>query len=133
MTFSITYGVERSPDDHSVDFGFQGKDVWRRTIREYGAVRWEDDGPIDERARRALLEGFGLTDFVDDLSLEKIERMSWQELGLYRRSQEGDGPYLEIKTQALGNKEFVPNPGSLGWGYFLEANEELAKEYGFLE
>lgn len=43
---------------------------------------------LDERGRRILLEEFELTVFADELPLEKLRTMGWDDLARYKQERE---------------------------------------------
>ncbi len=101
-TFSITY-KSTNHEAYAVDWNWRGGRTWNRSHRE--GVTWTFLEGLDEDAYRAILERFGLSEFRDELPMEKLRRMSPKKLIKYRKSKRKeipDLPEITVRSDTIG-------------------------------
>ena len=111
MTFSIRYSSKHNEGytEYAVDWNWNIKGEWARSEKEGLGGQWNTIPGLDEEAYETIIKHFGLTDFKDNFPLENIINMSWEKLGIERRTREKKYalPYKEIKNDTFGDDQTV--------------------------
>lgn len=101
-TFSFYYDRDGNGGVLALDWSWLTKGVWTASMRD--GVEWCPCKETDEKTHAALLEKFGLEDYADEFSLERIRVMPPVELALERRAIETDHGLdrLEMRSDTVG-------------------------------
>lgn len=94
--FSVNFCIEDDDATHSLDWSWKINGEWTLSSKEYFGTRWDFDGrlftgsphEISACAHHALLAHFGLEKWTDQFPIEKICKMSPEELLTARREKE---------------------------------------------
>lgn len=110
--FSVNYEVKKFDGyrAHSVDWCWpENTSRWTTSVGTGCGGHWVGGGKLDEEAYTALLTRFGLESCRLELPLEKIAKMSPEELGRMRREKEGvkQLPRLEIISDRVGDHRSI--------------------------
>lgn len=104
--FSVKYHHPHYPDEvWAADWDWEFPRVWARSWTEKYTIHWYPIAGLDEYARKAILEKFGLWEWQEEFPIEKLLRMSPAELAKIRRQKEKAHalPRLEILSDTIGN------------------------------
>lgn len=100
VIFSVKYSNPKHPDENwAADWKLYNKSGWSMSSSPTHRIRWCNEGlGLNELARLAVLNKFGLLDWAADYPLEQIQKMSPAELTKERRAKEslGNFPLLDI-------------------------------------
>jgi len=88
-----TYSVHYRKDEggtiiRAADWGWLEIEKWNRSVQWSPVGQWEREIGLDEEAYRGLLNHFGLTNWWQEFPMERINKMSPQELAKARREKE---------------------------------------------
>lgn len=105
--FSVKYFNPDYPDETwSVDWDWEFPRTWGRSWRTQYTLHWHPEPGLDEHARKAILEKFGLLEWEEEFPLERLQTMSPAELVKIRREKEKKHnlPYLEVLSDTMGDR-----------------------------
>jgi len=104
MAFSIRYDREEDYTECAVDWDWNIRRQWAMSDKEGLGSRWYTTQGLDKKAYEAILQHFGLENYISGLPPERVITMSPEELGKVRREKEGLFSLLrkEITSDTIG-------------------------------